>query len=41
MWSPPVLNKYDPDLAMVLGFAVILILRLLAAKFKWHLPKAQ
>lgn len=35
-----VLNKYDPDLAMVLGFAVILILRLLAAKFKWHLPKA-
>lgn len=36
-----VLNKYDPDLAMVLGFAVILILRLLAAKFKWHLPKAQ
>lgn len=35
-----VLNKYDPDLAMVLGFAVILILRLLAAEFKWHLPKA-
>ena len=35
-----VLNKYDPDLAMVLGFSVILILRLLAAKFKWHLPKA-
>lgn len=36
-----VLNSYDPDLAMVLGFAVILILRLLAARFKWHLPKAQ
>lgn len=36
-----VLNKYDPDLAMMLGFAIILVLRLLAAKFKWHLPKAQ
>lgn len=36
-----VLNRYDPDLAIVVGFAVILILRLLAAKFKWHLPKAQ
>lgn len=35
-----VLNRYDPDLAIVVGFAVILILRLLAAKFKWHLPKA-
>ena len=35
-----VLNRYDPDLAILVGFAVILILRLLAAKFKWHLPKA-
>lgn len=35
-----ILNRYDPDLAIVVGFAVILILRLLAAKFKWHLPKA-
>ena len=36
-----VLNRYDPDLAIVSGFAIILILRLLAAKFKWHLPKAK
>lgn len=36
-----VLNRYDPDLAIVSGFAIILILRLLAAKFRWHLPKAK
>lgn len=36
-----VLNRYDPVLAIVSGFAIILILRLLAAKFRWHLPKAK
>ena len=36
-----VLNRYDPDLAMVFGFITILILRLLAAKYRWHLPKAK
>lgn len=36
-----VLNRYDPDLAIVSGFAIIFILRLLAAKFRWHLPKAK
>lgn len=36
-----VLNRYDSDLAMVLGFITILILRLLAAKYRWHLPKAK
>lgn len=36
------LNRYyDPDLAIMLGFTIILVLRLLAAKFKWHLPKAK
>ncbi len=29
------------DLAVVTGFALILVLRLLAAKFRWHLPKAK
>lgn len=28
------------DCAMLLGIAVIVILRILAAKFKWHLPRA-
>ena len=36
-----VLNRYDSNLAMVFGFILILILRLLAAKYKWHLPKAK
>ncbi|MDO4816658.1 MAG: TRIC cation channel family protein [Bacillota bacterium] len=36
-----VLNRYNTDLAMVLGFIIILILRLLAAKYRWHLPKAK
>ena len=35
------LYPYSADLAIVSGFAVIIILRLLAAKFKWHLPKAK
>lgn len=36
-----VLDTADPGLAVVSGFAVIVILRLLAAKFRWHLPKAK
>lgn len=36
-----VLNKYNSVLATVAGFGIILILRLLAAKYKWHLPKAK
>ena len=36
-----VLNRYAPDLAIVSGFAAILVLRLLAAKYRWHLPKAK
>ena len=36
-----VLNGTDANLAIISGFAVIVVLRLLAAKYKWHLPKAQ
>ena len=36
-----VLNGINSDLALVSGFFVIIILRLLAAKYKWHLPKAK
>lgn len=36
-----VLNKYNADIAVILGFTVIVTLRLLAAKYKWHLPKAK
>ena len=32
---------YNPIIAVVLSFSVTVILRLLAAKFKWHLPKAK
>ena len=31
----------NPDVAIVAGFVAVLALRLLAAKFKWHLPKAK
>ena len=31
----------NPDAAIVVGFAAVLALRLLAAKYKWHLPKAK
>lgn len=34
------LFPYGEKLAMMTGAAVIIILRLCAAKFKWHLPKA-
>ena len=36
-----VMNRYDSDLGMLFGFITILVLRLLAAKFRWHLPKAK
>lgn len=36
-----ILNGYNSDVAIVLGFAVVLILRLLAAKYRWHLPRAK
>lgn len=36
-----ILNRFNIDLSIALGFATILILRILAAKFKWHLPKAK
>ena len=36
-----VMNDINPDLAIVSGFAAIIVLRLLAAKYKWHLPKAK
>lgn len=36
-----VMNDFNPDLAIVSGFAAIIVLRLLAAKYKWHLPKAK
>ena len=32
---------YNPIIAVVLSFSVTVILRLLEAKFKWHLPKAK
>ena len=35
------LYDYNHDLAIAVGFAIIFVLRLLAAKFKWHLPKAK
>lgn len=36
-----VLNSFAPNAAIVFGFMIILILRLLAAKYRWHLPKAK
>ena len=36
-----VLNRYDSDAAIVSGFLIVLILRLLAARYRWHLPKAK
>lgn len=36
-----VLIKYYSQIAIAIGFAIIIILRLLAAKFKWHLSKAK
>lgn len=36
-----VLHRFDPNLAMLAGFVVVLVLRLLAAKYKWHLPRAK
>ena len=36
-----VLNGYSIVPAMASGFAVIVVLRLLAAKYRWHLPKAK
>lgn len=35
-----ILNGYNANLAIISGFLVIVVLRLLAAKYKWHLPKA-
>ena len=35
-----ILSDYNSDLATVSGFIVIVVLRLLAAKYRWHLPKA-
>ena len=36
-----VLNRYDSDVAIVSGFMIVLVLRLLAARYRWHLPKAK
>lgn len=36
-----ILNKYNFNIGIISGFIVILVLRLLAAKFRWHLPKAK
>ena len=35
------LNGNCPDFAVISGFLVIVVLRLLAARYKWHLPKAK
>lgn len=35
-----VLWNINSDVAMVFGATVVVILRILAAKFRWHLPKA-
>ena len=35
-----ILYSHNKSLAMILGIAIIVIIRVLAAKFKWHLPKA-
>ncbi len=34
------LYKLSPDIAVVSGSVIIVVLRLLAAKYRWHLPKA-
>ena len=36
-----VLNRYNSDVAIVSGFMIVLVLRLLAARYRWHLPKAK
>lgn len=35
-----VLYPYNDNLAMIIGILTIAVLRLLAARFRWHLPKA-
>ncbi len=35
-----ILFRYDENAAMTAGVIVVFILRILAARFKWHLPKA-
>lgn len=35
-----VLYPINSGIAVILGITVIIILRMLAAKYKWHLPKA-
>lgn len=35
------LYGYNANAAIVSGFVIIIVLRLLAAKYKWHLPKAK
>lgn len=35
-----VLSRFNESAAMVAGIVVIVILRMLAARFRWHLPKA-
>lgn len=35
------LFKFNDNLAIVLGFIVIFVLRICAAKYKWNLPKAK
>lgn len=36
-----VLSRQYPDFALVLGFAAVVSLRLLAARFNWQLPRAK
>lgn len=35
------LNNFNSDFAIISGFITVLVLRLLAAKYRWHLPKAK
>ncbi len=35
------LEGYGSDPAIASGFVTVVVLRLLAAKYKWHLPKAE
>ena len=37
--TPPQ-SLQDPLYALIAGIVLVVILRILAAKFKWHLPKA-
>ena len=36
-----IIYPYERKIAMISGLVIIVILRVLAAKFKWHLPKAE